>query len=169
MPLNFLVDTGIPIPGPDVQRTTLSLDVTGRFICNTYEKVTTIFLRTPLPPGELNDENFYNRSIETQIDDTGYDFPNRRFRSPLHRTGVIYTFAPAQVRAQKAPGAEGTVSFWNEYRITAQGSRITTWLNGRLVCEGDVPPPHLTAPGFIGLQYHTGKVQFRLIRIRRLQ
>jgi hypothetical protein len=42
-----------------------------------------IFLRTPFPPGELNDETFYNRLIEIQIDDRGYDFPNRR--CPLHR------------------------------------------------------------------------------------
>ena len=35
MPLNRLADTGQPIqPPPDVQRTTMALDVLGRFVCN---------------------------------------------------------------------------------------------------------------------------------------
>lgn len=39
MPLNRLVDTALPIqPPPDVQRTTLSLDVLGRFVCNTWDE-----------------------------------------------------------------------------------------------------------------------------------
>ncbi|TCG04894.1 hypothetical protein BZM27_37520, partial [Paraburkholderia steynii] len=39
MPLNKLVDSGTPIaPPPDVQRTTLSLDVLGRFVCSTWDE-----------------------------------------------------------------------------------------------------------------------------------
>jgi choline dehydrogenase-like flavoprotein len=39
MPLNRLVDSGLPIaPPPDVQRTTLGLDVLSRFIGNTWEE-----------------------------------------------------------------------------------------------------------------------------------
>jgi choline dehydrogenase-like flavoprotein len=39
MPLNYLKDTGNPIQErPDVQRTSLSLDVLGRFICNTWDE-----------------------------------------------------------------------------------------------------------------------------------
>ncbi|MDB5654705.1 MAG: Glucosemethanolcholine oxidoreductaseNAD binding site [Tardiphaga sp.] len=38
MPLNRLGDTGQPIAPPDVQRTTMSLDVMGRFICNTWDE-----------------------------------------------------------------------------------------------------------------------------------
>ena len=41
MPLDRLVDTGQQItPPPDVQRTTLGLDVMGRFVCNTWEEAT---------------------------------------------------------------------------------------------------------------------------------
>src|SRR6185369_5458977 len=41
MPLNQLRDSGQPITLlPDVQRTTLGLDVLGRFICNTWEEAT---------------------------------------------------------------------------------------------------------------------------------
>lgn len=41
MPLDWLVDSGQPIsPAPDVQRTTLGLDVLGRFVCNTWDEAT---------------------------------------------------------------------------------------------------------------------------------
>lgn len=41
MPINQLIDSGRPItPPPDVQRTTLGLDVLGRFICNTWDEAT---------------------------------------------------------------------------------------------------------------------------------
>ena len=41
MPLNRLTDSGQPIvPPPDVQRTTLGLDVLGRFVCNTWDEAT---------------------------------------------------------------------------------------------------------------------------------
>jgi hypothetical protein len=39
MPLNHLVDSGSVIqPPPDVQRTTMSVDVLGRFICSTWDE-----------------------------------------------------------------------------------------------------------------------------------
>jgi choline dehydrogenase-like flavoprotein len=39
MPLNRLTDSGQPIsPPPDVQRTTMSLDVLGRYVCNTLDE-----------------------------------------------------------------------------------------------------------------------------------
>ena len=41
MPLNQLIDSGQPItPLPDVQRTTLGLDVLSRFVCNTWDEAT---------------------------------------------------------------------------------------------------------------------------------
>jgi hypothetical protein len=41
MPLNYLYDSGNKItPPPDVQRTTLSLDVLGRFVCSTWDEAT---------------------------------------------------------------------------------------------------------------------------------
>src|SRR5208283_3899549 len=41
MPLDSLVDSGQQIvPPPDVQRTTLGLDVLSRFVCNTWEEAT---------------------------------------------------------------------------------------------------------------------------------
>ena len=126
-----------------------------------------VFLRTPRPPAVLDDATFYRHAIEIQIDDTGYDADRRRFRSPLRRTGAIYGHGPALVRAQKAPSRDGTPGAWNDYRIVAQGRRIRVELNGRLASEADVPAD-LTQPGCLALQYHSGKVQFRSIRVRRL-
>lgn len=40
MPLNLLLDSGQPIPPPDVQRTTLGLDVLGRYVCSTWDEAT---------------------------------------------------------------------------------------------------------------------------------
>jgi choline dehydrogenase-like flavoprotein len=41
MPLDRLLDSGQPIvPPPDVQRTTLGLDVLSRFVCNTWDEAT---------------------------------------------------------------------------------------------------------------------------------
>jgi len=40
MSLNLLLDSGQPMPSPDVQRTTLGLDVLGRYVCNTWDEAT---------------------------------------------------------------------------------------------------------------------------------
>ena len=126
-----------------------------------------IFLRAPRPGPELDDANFYGRAIEIQIDDSGYDPGVGRFRSPLHRTGAVYGVAPACRRAEKAASTDGTPGFWNDCRVVATGPRISVSLNGRIVSEGELPP-HLVQPGMLALQYHSGKVQFRAVRIRRL-
>ncbi len=125
-----------------------------------------IFLRAPRPSTSL-DDTFYGRTIEVQIDDTGYDPANGRFRSPLHRTGAVYGHLPARVWAQKIPSRDGTPGLWNDLRATARGRSLTVLLNGRRVSEGEVPMA-LTTPGFLGLQHHSGKVQYRQIRVRRL-
>jgi Domain of Unknown Function (DUF1080) len=62
---------------------------------------------------------------------------------------------------------------WNEYRIRAQGARLQTWVNGRLI--EDITDTASPAAGFIGLQVHgigpkTGpyQVRWRNIAIRSL-
>jgi Domain of Unknown Function (DUF1080)/GMC oxidoreductase len=125
-----------------------------------------VFLRAPRPGPSLDEAGFYDRAIEIQIDDTGYDAARRRFRSPLHRTGAIYKHLPTRCWAQKAPSRDGEPGAWNEYRISARGQSVRVELNGRLCSEGEVPAG-LAGSGFIGVQYHTGKVQFRAVRVRR--
>jgi len=39
MSLNRLVDSGVPLPLPDIQRTTFAVDGLGRFTCNTWDEI----------------------------------------------------------------------------------------------------------------------------------
>jgi hypothetical protein len=62
---------------------------------------------------------------------------------------------------------------WNRYVVRAEGDRIQTWVNGRLIV--DIRDPESAKLGFIGLQVHsipreTGpfEVRWRDIRIREL-
>ena len=54
---------------------------------------------------------------------------------------------------------------WSEYVILADGPRLTVTLNGIEVVDAE-DPRHTS--GFIGLQYSTGMVRFRSVRIRPL-
>jgi hypothetical protein len=126
-----------------------------------------IFLRAPRPPPELDASGFYDLCAEVQIDDTGYDNTRHRFGSPAHRTGASYGRHPARCAVQKLPSSDGSDGYWNEFRIIVEGARLAVRLNGLLASEGDLPPEFVHA-GFIALQYHTGKVQFRQLRVRRL-
>lgn len=137
-----------------------------------------IFLRTPEP--KALDDSFYNSSTEIQIDEHGYDFPNRVYGSPLHKTGAVYEVFPAQRWAAKvtSPRNSGNPGYWNSYEIRVQGNQISVKLNGHLVSEGTFPEllgfgepsdgKKKRSEGFIGLQCHTEVVQFRNIRIKEL-
>jgi hypothetical protein len=125
-----------------------------------------VFLRFP-PLGSSHPDADWRLAVtdgyEVQIDDRGYDPQEKRFGSPLHRTGAIYRLAPAEVMASRPTGD------WNVFEITALGLDISVLLNGTPVArlERDVGRPRR---GHIGLQnHHDGsRVQFRGIRIRRL-
>lgn len=137
-----------------------------------------IFLRTPEPTSL--DDSFYNSSIEIQIDERGYDFPNNIYGSPLHKTGAVYEVFSAQRWAAKVLSSRNSdnSSYWNSYEIRVQGNEIEVKLNNQLVSAGTFPELlEFAAPsdgkkkrseGFIGLQCHTEVVQFRNIRIKEL-
>lgn len=57
------------------------------------------------------------------------------------------------------------VSDWTEVRITADGNRIQGWINGVQSCDYLAPPGKELGRGYIGLQYNSGRVAFRNIRI----
>ena len=140
-----------------------------------------IFLRTP-QPNSIDDDGFYDSSIEVQIDERGFSFnpPNSFYGSPLHRTGAVYEIFPAQQWAAKHISSRGSNErdFWNSYEIKLQGDLIEVKLNDKLVSQGKFSELlSFNAPsdgnkkrveGFIGLQCHTEAVQFRNIRIREL-
>lgn len=137
-----------------------------------------IFLRMPEPVSLASD--FYDSSIEVQIDEHGYDAVNGVHGSPLHKTGAVYGIFPARLWAAKAvqPRGSGRSVLWNSCEIEVQGQNIAVRINGMLVSSG-VFPPLLTIDqpangtakreeGYIGLQCHTEVVQFRNVRIKRL-
>ncbi|MBE0542689.1 MAG: DUF1080 domain-containing protein [Verrucomicrobia bacterium] len=78
---------------------------------------------------------------------------------------TITTFADSQelLKAIK-PGD------WNEYRILAEGPKITMWINNVLMCEVEDYEPKFALPkGIIALQMHQGppmKVEFKDLQIR---
>jgi len=68
--------------------------------------------------------------------------------------------------ALNQPESHGSaIRLWNDYEITASGTKVSVRLNGKLVCQGDVGAKGKS--GYIGMQYHSGKVQFRNIRVQR--
>ena len=137
-----------------------------------------VLLRTP-DPRQVNFSNqsefdaFYDASTEIQIDDLGKDFVRGRtpaaiFGDSRHKTGAIYGVAPATQWAGTVLAPDGAATaerYWNVYQITFQGNTGRIRLNGKNVCDA-VLPASKRLNGFIGLQFHTGRVQFRNLQIR---
>lgn len=61
---------------------------------------------------------------------------------------------------QKKPGE------WNEWRLLAEGESATFWCNGKLAWKGTGLKP---AKGHIGLQAEGAPLEFRHLRIRRIE
>jgi choline dehydrogenase-like flavoprotein len=104
-----------------------------------------------------------DRGYEIQIDDMGFNVDTGQNFSPLHQTGAVYALAPSSTIASKPAGQ------WNTFEIEATNPSIKVTLNGQLVTNYSIPAssPRLRA-GHIGLQCHTGNVQFRNVMIRSL-
>jgi len=106
-----------------------------------------------------------DKGYEIQIDDMGYnpDPVSPHLFDPLHQTGAVYALAPSSTVASNPAGQ------WNTYEIEATTTAIKVTLNGQLVTTYTIPA---TDPrgreGHIGLQCHTGNVQFRNVLIRTL-
>src|SRR5262249_47302438 len=92
----------------------------------------------------------------------------------VHGTASLYRY--------KAPTANATrpAPEWNTIEVTCAGPRITIRLNGRTVLEADqteladvkTRPAGVAAPkdnarrGYVALQSHSGRVEFRKVQIR---
>jgi hypothetical protein len=102
-----------------------------------------------------------DQGYEIQIDDMGFNVETGQNFSPLHQTGAVYALAPSTSLASKPAGQ------WNTFEIEATSTAITVTLNGQLVTTYSIPASTSRLPaGHIGLQDHTGNVQFRNIMIR---
>jgi hypothetical protein len=93
-----------------------------------------------------------------------------------HGTGSLYRYkSPTANPARPAPE-------WNTIEVECAGPRITVRLNGQTVLEADqseladvnTKPAGVAAPkdkprkGYIALQSHSGRVEFRKVQIREL-
>jgi hypothetical protein len=104
-----------------------------------------------------------DRGYEIQIDDMGFDPTTQQNHSALHQTGAVYTLAPSSTVASKSAGQ------WNTFEIEARSASIKVTLNGQLVTDYAIPANSTRGrAGHIGLQCHTGNVQFQNIKIRSL-
>jgi hypothetical protein len=108
------------------------------------------------------------------LDNAGFGDPN-----PLHHAGALYDlYAPTKEMARP-------VSEWNEVRLVANGNHVEHWLNGVKVVECEIgskdwnervakskfkdkPNFAKASKGYIVLQDHSGKIEYRNIRIRAL-
>jgi choline dehydrogenase-like flavoprotein len=104
-----------------------------------------------------------NAGYEIQIDDMGFNVDTGMNFSPLHQTGAVYALAPSSTIASKPAGQ------WNTFEIEATGTLIKVTLNGQLVTNYAIPANTARRrEGHIGLQCHTGNVQFQNVMIRSL-
>lgn len=137
-----------------------------------------ILLRTPDPRGvNFNDgaqfDAFYDAVTEVQIDETGKRYEKSSgqsvFGDSRYKTGAIYGVAPATQWAAQVAAPDGAADerYWNTYEISARGQNVQVVLNGKLVCETGVPPSK-NHRGFLALQFHTGRVRFRNLRVGRI-
>jgi Domain of Unknown Function (DUF1080)/GMC oxidoreductase len=104
-----------------------------------------------------------DRGYEIQIDDMGFNVDTGQNFSPLHQTGAVYALAPSSTIASKPAGQ------WNTFEIEATSNLIKVTLNGQLVTNYSIPANSTRRrEGHIGLQCHTGNVQFQNVMIRSL-
>ena len=104
-----------------------------------------VFMRIS-EPENINDRNAYEANI--------YD--NRPDQSG--RTGGIPNFLPPEAIVN-------TWDQWNTYDITMEGDHIVIYLNGVKTVDSN---DDTFASGPISLQYGSGTIKFRNVRIRRL-
>jgi choline dehydrogenase-like flavoprotein len=104
-----------------------------------------------------------DKGYEIQIDDMGYNVDTNTNFSPLHQTGAVYALAPSSHIASNPAG------HWNTFEIEATKSTIKVTLNNQLVSTYNIPANTTRlSEGHIGVQDHTGKVQYRNILIKAL-
>jgi hypothetical protein len=122
-----------------------------------------VFIRTPLE----GDPAYTGMEIQI-LDDHAEQWRNL---NPYQYTGSIYDVQAPSERATKEAGK------WQKMVITARGPQVQVVLNGQKVVDTNVTyypykasaHPGLTREGgYIGLQNHGSRVEFRNIRIQEL-
>ncbi len=122
-----------------------------------------VFLRAP------HEGNPAFAGMEIQVlDDYDAQYANLK---PTQYCGSLYDVAPAQPRVTKKAGE------WQKMRIVCDGTHVKVTLNGTQVVDADTsanPDKLETHPGlkrttgYLGLQNHGSRLDYRNIRIRKL-
>jgi hypothetical protein len=98
----------------------------------------------------------------------GKNWPDRRYEVQCENSPrVAHIFGAKCVRdAKKAEQSLKAPKEWNSFDVTCTGPHCEVKLNGELVCTSD----DLKNPkGFIGLQGEGGELEFRNIRIKKIE
>jgi hypothetical protein len=104
-----------------------------------------------------------DKGYEIQIDDMGFNPDTNQNFDAMHQTGAVYGLAPSSHIASKPAGQ------WNTFEIEATNTTIKVTLNGQLVTNYAIPANTTRLrEGHIGVQDHTGKVQYQNIMIQSL-
>ncbi len=123
-----------------------------------------VFIRAP----QEGDPAYTGMEIQI-LDDSAEQW---RDLQPYQYTGSLYDVQAPSERASRQAGQ------WQKMVIVARGPRIGVILNDRQVIDTDLTyypykldthPGLQRARGYIGLQSHDGRVEFRNIRIRELR
>jgi HEAT repeat protein len=123
-----------------------------------------VFLRSP----REGDPAYTGMEIQV-LDDYAPEYANLQ---PWQYCGSIYGVQAPTVRASKKAHE------WQHYHIVARGPGISVTLNGQLIVDADLishmdrEPSHpglKRRSGFIGLQSHTLRVEFRNITLKELE
>jgi hypothetical protein len=130
----------------------------------------------------LDEERFivggYQADIDFDLTYTGINYEERgrgilaqrgqRTTIALDGTKTVETFADATELGKKIQKKD-----WNQYRVEAQGSRLSHFINDQLMSETiDNQSEKASSDGVLAFQIHTGPpmiVQFRNIRIKVTQ
>lgn len=107
--------------------------------------------------------------MEVQLaDDYG---ESQRAVLPVQRTGAIHAVVPARLRATRRAGQ------WNSMEIRAEGRKIRVRLNEKIVVDSNFDdfinqfpdrPALARSSGYIGLQSHSGRAEFRNLQVQVL-
>ena len=119
--------------------------------------------------------NVSNTGMEIQLLDDPWYKDKNNYKAGIRDvqlTGAIYGVVPPSKDATK-PAEE-----WNTMRIIAKGRHVTVELNGVKTIDADLDkytekhgkehPGLLREKGFLGLQSHDGRVEFRKIYVKAL-
>jgi HEAT repeat protein len=123
-----------------------------------------VFLRSP----REGDPAYTGMEIQV-LDDYAAEYASLH---PWQYCGSIYGVQAPSLRASRKAHE------WQHYRIVALGSHISITLNGQLIVDADLAsqmdkesthPGLKRRSGFIGLQSHTRRVEFRNITLKQLE